>query len=346
MESPLGAHLRQTREARGLTLEDVEKATRIRARYLAALEAGEIEALPTPVQARGFLRNYSQYIGLDPDETLGRLESELAQRAGRGPLAALTRARTAARRAPPNQAGAPNGALGRAPRVASSRLTRWLTADVIIGGILIAALAGFFLWGSANLAGTALEPTPEAPTLAPIVPTDFPTATFVAEVTAASTPPPPLELYTTVNVTVTVTQRTWFRVLVDGKQAFEGIAAPGVAHGFVGAEQVEILTGNGAGLQVVFNDRVEGALGQFGEVVDRIYTLAGVLTPTPTDTPERTATPTPTITRTPTPSRTPRFTPTFTRTPTVGPTFTPSRTPTPPPLVTPIPTDTPPGTGP
>ena len=57
MFDTIGATLRAAREARGWTIEDVEKATHIRGRYLSALEAGEIEALPSPLQARGFLRN-------------------------------------------------------------------------------------------------------------------------------------------------------------------------------------------------------------------------------------------------------------------------------------------------
>ena len=46
MLDSLGATLRAAREARGWTLEEAEKATRIRARYLAALEAGQIDSLP------------------------------------------------------------------------------------------------------------------------------------------------------------------------------------------------------------------------------------------------------------------------------------------------------------
>ncbi len=45
MDESIGAALRDTREARGLTLEDVERAIRIRAKYLAALEAGEFGAI-------------------------------------------------------------------------------------------------------------------------------------------------------------------------------------------------------------------------------------------------------------------------------------------------------------
>ena len=66
----LGSRLVRVREARGLTLEDAERDTRISRRYLEALEAEQFEVIPAPVYARGFLRSYSQYLGLDPQEML------------------------------------------------------------------------------------------------------------------------------------------------------------------------------------------------------------------------------------------------------------------------------------
>ncbi len=66
----LGSRLIRAREARGLTLEDAERDTRISRRYLEALEAERFEVIPAPVYARGFLRSYSQYLGEDPRELL------------------------------------------------------------------------------------------------------------------------------------------------------------------------------------------------------------------------------------------------------------------------------------
>lgn len=76
----LGSRLMRARETRGLTLEDAERDTRISRRYLQALETEQFEVIPAPVYARGFLRSYSQYLGLDPNEMLGlfpRDEEEL-----------------------------------------------------------------------------------------------------------------------------------------------------------------------------------------------------------------------------------------------------------------------------
>ena len=76
----LGSRLMRARETRGLTLEDAERDTRISRRYLQALETEQFEVIPAPVYARGFLRSYSQYLGLDPGEMLSlfpRDEEEL-----------------------------------------------------------------------------------------------------------------------------------------------------------------------------------------------------------------------------------------------------------------------------
>ena len=68
----LGDWLIRAREARGLTLEDAERDTRISRRYLQALEDERFDVIPAPVYARGFLRSYSQYLGLDPQEAMAR----------------------------------------------------------------------------------------------------------------------------------------------------------------------------------------------------------------------------------------------------------------------------------
>ncbi len=64
----ISERLRAAREARGVDLFRVERDTKIRMKYLAAMEQGDFAELPADVYARGFLRNYASYLGLDPDE--------------------------------------------------------------------------------------------------------------------------------------------------------------------------------------------------------------------------------------------------------------------------------------
>lgn len=68
--SPLGEILRRARTAKGITFEDAERVTRIPRKYLEALELENFSILPAPVYARGFLRSYAGYLGLDPAELL------------------------------------------------------------------------------------------------------------------------------------------------------------------------------------------------------------------------------------------------------------------------------------
>jgi transcriptional regulator with XRE-family HTH domain len=63
----LGEVLRAAREARGVDAARVERDTKIRARYVEALERGEYRELPGAVYTKGFLRNYGLYLGLDPE---------------------------------------------------------------------------------------------------------------------------------------------------------------------------------------------------------------------------------------------------------------------------------------
>jgi cytoskeleton protein RodZ len=72
----VGDRLRDAREVRGLDLYRVERDTKIRHKYLSALESGDYADLPGDVYARGFLRNYATYLGLDPDEVVDEWRRE------------------------------------------------------------------------------------------------------------------------------------------------------------------------------------------------------------------------------------------------------------------------------
>src|SRR5688500_15129375 len=69
----LSLNLSQTRQARGLTLDDAERSTRIAKNFLIALEDHNYSIFPAPVYARGFLRSYCRYLGIDPEPQLAEL---------------------------------------------------------------------------------------------------------------------------------------------------------------------------------------------------------------------------------------------------------------------------------
>jgi hypothetical protein len=91
------------------------------------------------------------------------------------------------------------------------------------------------------------------------------------------------------------------RVTVDGEVEFEGRIVPGNAYTFSGEGNIQLITGNGAALEVYFNQKYLGLLGDFGEVVNLDFSAEGLSRPTPTITPTLLPTSTPTLTPTATP---------------------------------------------
>jgi cytoskeletal protein RodZ len=73
---PLPERLLAARERKGVDLYRAERDTKIRARYLAALEHGEYVELPGAVYTKGFLRNYALYLGLDPEDVIRHWKRE------------------------------------------------------------------------------------------------------------------------------------------------------------------------------------------------------------------------------------------------------------------------------
>ncbi len=93
----LGVLLRQTREAHALSLEEVEEQTRIRAKFLRALENGDISVLPSVAHAKGFLRNYAQFLRLDTNAIV----AQFVELTGTGTVSVTTTT------APPSYASVP-----------------------------------------------------------------------------------------------------------------------------------------------------------------------------------------------------------------------------------------------
>ena len=119
MKESIGALLRRTRELRRLTIAQVSESTRVRSHYLQALESDDLSAMPSTAQARGFLRNYAEFLGLEIDELLPGVASQgavsrrlrLTRRRARMPLtpqpdqpSLLTRLRDRASRKPAQRA--------------------------------------------------------------------------------------------------------------------------------------------------------------------------------------------------------------------------------------------------
>ena len=111
---PIGDTLREARMRQGLDIVDVESRTKIRAKYLRALENEEWALLPGPTFVRTFLRTYAEAVGLDPHalvEAYRTQHDEDEEPEAQQPLAATPRGDPRA----PSAAGAP------APRARRAR---------------------------------------------------------------------------------------------------------------------------------------------------------------------------------------------------------------------------------
>jgi cytoskeletal protein RodZ len=93
----LPERLLTARERKGVDLFRAERDTKIRARYLAALERGDYRELPGAVYTKGFLRNYALYLGLDPDEVLLQWRRERGDGPSSDPVLVVPRTVTAPR---------------------------------------------------------------------------------------------------------------------------------------------------------------------------------------------------------------------------------------------------------
>lgn len=70
-----GTYLKAQREAKGMSLADLSRATKIKESNLEHIEAGRVERLPAPVFVRGFVQAYARAVGIDPGEALAKLRA-------------------------------------------------------------------------------------------------------------------------------------------------------------------------------------------------------------------------------------------------------------------------------
>jgi cytoskeletal protein RodZ len=318
----VGQTLKAQRELLGLSLDDVERHTHLRKRYLKALEAGDLDGLPSPVQGRGMLKNYADFLGLDPDPLLmtfaDGLQAGLSER----------RADISETASAPATYTAPVSVPASIPKAASSPTRpkrRLFNRDIFIGAFIVIFLLAFGVWGGlqiASLRDAEQETVPTPPSIAEVLlpsPTvtqqPTPTTTVLAAIDEEAIITPgqsnsdetqsiavtPIGPIGPVRVQIVVRERAYMRIIVDGETEFDGRVIAGSVYAFAGEELVEIVTGSGSALQVMHNEQEIGVLGTYGEAVNFVITIDGIQTPTPTITLTPTETPTPLVTPTPNP---------------------------------------------
>ncbi len=295
----LGDMLREAREERGISLAQAERETKIRQKYISAMEDDNVAALPGPVYARGFLRNYALYLDINPDEAQDMFDNQSQPtrtriRAARGDSSGSGKAK---------QKSEKISIQPLSPQPIDTRV-RYGSSYIAVSLLAVPLIIAFYFIYSAyasrtNVTGPVLTPQSRPPTV-----TSLPTSVAVvlqgtpsgafntptvlvpqAPGVPQPTQPPaslsPVPSSTPVQANsvvaqVSVTRDSYLKVTVDGKQAYVGTLPKGSTRQYTGKSTVRILTGRGDSTRVVINGVDRGNMGTVGnEVVTKEWDRSG-----------------------------------------------------------------------
>ncbi|WP_298818067.1 helix-turn-helix domain-containing protein [Chloroflexus sp.] len=255
--SELGARLRRAREANGISLAQAAADTRILLQSLQALEEGAFERLPSDVVARGFIRNYAQYLGLPIDEMIDlyRRERGATDKIRIVPAANPPRARM---------------------YVLPSFFAIFFITLILIG----LAYIGLSALGRIGERATPPAGALPSPTIVPPSPLPTPVASPTTAIVMATATAAPVEVIPVMPATPTAeptpiapivlevrvpnvrgNENSWVRVQVDGTTVFEAIMRAGEQRVFTAQRRVFIRAGNPTDVEVTVNGLQQGPLG-------------------------------------------------------------------------------------
>lgn len=254
----IGDLLRRERERQNLSIKDIEKATSIRALYIDAIEKGEYKTLPGEVYAKGFVRNYANYLELNANEIVNAFneemhpQEELQESAGSSSVEEARQEQSAERNREEYR-GPKITSLESYPMEKSSHGVR--NALMVAAVVFVVAFAALIAFGGDE------EPSAPAPRAK--------TQTQQGQKQTEAAPKPAVD---GVEVKLSFTDRCWTEVVVDGKTEFEGTAEKGKVLTLKGKDKVRITAGNAGALHYSLNGKDMGAIGQKGEVVEKTFT--------------------------------------------------------------------------
>ncbi len=248
----IGQALKTARESLGLSLEAVEEETKIRRKYLQALENEQFEVLPGPVYAKAFLKNYARFLNLDVGEATEAFNQFFTKKA--------PPETNASRRAKePVKVSVPG----------KPRYWLYLAAAVVFIGLAFSVFYG--------AKGLGL-PQPADREEVRRDPAQTPLQTGEQVQVPAGQPQSPVQQVsppnqTGVNIILNVkNDRSWIRVIVDGNPAFQGEVPAGQSKSFQAREKIAVTLGNAGVVEVLLNEQNLGFLGGEGAVVYREFT--------------------------------------------------------------------------
>ena len=257
----IGDLLRRERERQNLSIKDIEKATSIRALYIDAIEKGEYKTLPGEVYAKGFVRNYANYLKLNANEIVNAFNEEMhpqeeLQESAGSSSAEEARQEQSSERNREEYRGPKITSLESYPMEKSSHGVR--NALMVAAAVFVVAFAALIAFGG--------DEEPSAP--APRAKTQAQQGQKPGQKQTEAAP----KAADGVEVKLSFTDRCWTEVVVDGKTEFEGTAEKGKVLTLKGKDKVRITAGNAGALNYSLNGKDMGAIGQKGEVVEKTFT--------------------------------------------------------------------------
>ncbi len=274
----IGPVLEKARKEKGLTLEEVEQATKIRKRYLAGLEREDYGVLPDAVYVQGFLKTYANYLGLDGEELSRELKDQRRPRRERGIAYGVPKTSEFDR------------PLLNPGELAKTRNRRTVSGSTILT-LIVALLALAAIVGSLYYVGRGVQtsnpnPSPSSEERAgneadngskPQADREeapAPSAGEEAEGDKAKDNAAGESQPDSLRVEVSVEgSPSWLSILADGNLAYEQIAQPGFSQTFEAQREISIKTGNAGAVGVRVNGQDLGKLGESGEVLTKNWTL-------------------------------------------------------------------------
>ncbi|OQA08748.1 MAG: Helix-turn-helix domain protein [Firmicutes bacterium ADurb.Bin373] len=251
----IGNRLKEARLARGLTPEDVEEETKIRKKYIMALEMEQFEILPGPIYARAFLKNYAKYLNIDPNE----ITDAFKQKQGGETVYEEYDIQPAEKNITTEKIAKKKPAANRKPLHWQSIAAVLLIAAVVVSLVY----GGKGLWS--NYIATKGVQQIEEQTATP----DNNGQQDPIQGDVINNSGVKIDL----NV---VSDRCWVLVTVDEKEEFQGELSTGESKSFTGKNNIHIILGNAGVVEVLENEQSLGFLGSWGDVVEREFKAPAV----------------------------------------------------------------------
>lgn len=235
-----GTWLRQQREMREITLREISDATKISLRYLEALEEERFDLLPATLFARGFLRQYARYVGLDPDEAVNRLL--IAQKAQQPDDEEATGER-------------PRGQEGWRRQKSSGN---WRNALLVIGLALVLVALVFLVPRLMERQGDGERPEEAPPGVVP--------GEVRTERPDPSPPPAPATAGAPLTVTLDFREDCWVEASVDGEPRIAEMRVQGESLQLQAEERIELRLGDAGVVDLEVNGEPYDMNAQPGQV--------------------------------------------------------------------------------